>query len=65
MNTSIRKGVITRVSGPVVLARGLEDAGLYDVVKVGESGLIGEIIKLDGDKATIQIYEDNTLKRRG
>ena len=65
MNTSIRKGVITRISGPVVLARGLEDAGLYDVVKVGESGLIGEIIKLYGDEATIQIYEDNTLMRVG
>jgi len=58
-------GAITRISGPVVYAQGLNDAGLYDVVKVGNSGLIGEIIKLNGDVATIQIYEDNTLMRVG
>ncbi|MEN6499189.1 MAG: V-type ATP synthase subunit A [Rectinema sp.] len=58
-------GVVTRISGPVVMARGLDDAGLYDVVKVGNAGLTGEIIKLSGDDATIQIYEDNTLMRVG
>jgi V/A-type H+-transporting ATPase subunit A len=58
-------GSITRISGPVVYAQGLADAGLYDVVKVGAAGLIGEIIKLKGDQATIQIYEDNTLMRVG
>jgi V/A-type H+-transporting ATPase subunit A len=58
-------GSITRISGPVVYAKGLADAGLYDVVKVGAAGLIGEIIKLKGDQATIQIYEDNTLMRVG
>jgi V/A-type H+-transporting ATPase subunit A len=58
-------GSITRISGPVIYAQGLEDAGLYDVVKVGKAGLIGEIIKLKGDLATIQIYEDNTLMRVG
>ncbi len=58
-------GSITRISGPVVYAQGLVDAGLYDVVKVGAAGLIGEIIKLKGDQATIQIYEDNTLMRVG
>ena len=58
-------GAITRISGPVVYAQGLENAGLYDVVKVGNAGLIGEIIKLQGDIATIQIYEDNTLMRVG
>ena len=59
------RGAIIRISGPVVYARGLADAGLYDVVKVGSAGLIGEIIKLKGDEATIQIYEDNTLMRVG
>jgi len=58
-------GSITRISGPVIYAQGLEDAGLYDVVKVGAAGLTGEIIKLKGDLATIQIYEDNTLMRVG
>jgi len=41
-------GKIYRVSGPVVIARGLESPNMYDVVKVGNSGLIGEIIKLQG-----------------
>ncbi|MEN6500661.1 MAG: V-type ATP synthase subunit A [Rectinema sp.] len=58
-------GSIIRISGPVVYAKGLAGAGLYDVVKVGAAGLIGEIIKLKGDLATIQIYEDNTLMRVG
>jgi V/A-type H+-transporting ATPase subunit A len=58
-------GSITRISGPVVYAKGLEGAGLYDVVKVGAAGLVGEIIKLKGNLATIQIYEDNTLMRVG
>lgn len=60
-----KSGIITRISGPVVLAQDLENAGLYDVVKVGNAGLIGEIIKLKGDTATIQIYEDNTMMRVG
>jgi len=63
--SEIKTGTIIRISGPVVYARGLADAGLYDVVKVGSAGLIGEIIKLKGDEATIQIYEDNTLMRVG
>ena len=58
-------GSIARVSGPIVKARGMAAAGLYDVVKVGEAGLIGEIIRLEGDIATIQIYEDNTMMRVG
>ena len=58
-------GSIARVSGPIVKARGMAAAGLYDVVKVGEAGLIGEIIRLEGDIATIQIYEDNTMMRAG
>ena len=61
----MKAGTIARISGPIVKARGMESAGLYDVVKVGRAGLIGEIIRLEGDTATIQIYEDNTLMRTG
>lgn len=54
------KGIISKVSGPVVVARELRGARMYDVVKVGEFGLIGEIIRLAGDRATIQVYEDTS-----
>ena len=51
-------GKITRISGPIVYASGLEDCGLYDVVDVGEKKLIGEIIRQEGPRATVQVYED-------
>ncbi len=54
------EGKITRISGPIVYAQGLDSCGLYDVVEVGEAKLIGEIIRLKEGVATIQIYEDNT-----
>lgn len=54
------EGKITRISGPIVYAEGLDACGLYDVVEVGEAKLIGEIIRLKEGMATIQIYEDNT-----
>ena len=54
------EGRITRISGPIVYAEGLGSCGLYDVVDVGESRLIGEIIRLNKDSATIQVYEDDT-----
>lgn len=53
-------GKITRISGPIVYAEGLEKCGLYDVVDVGEKKLIGEIIRQDKGKATVQVYEDVT-----
>jgi V/A-type H+/Na+-transporting ATPase subunit A len=59
------EGSITRVSGPVVEAIGLSSAGLYDVVEVGEKRLIGEIIRLKDEKATVQVYENNTGMRVG
>ena len=62
---AMRAGTIARISGPIVKARGMDGAGLYDVVKVGNAGLIGEIIRLEGETATIQIYEDNTMMRVG
>ncbi len=53
-------GKITRISGPIVYAEGLEGCGLYDVVDVGNQKLIGEIIRQDKGKATIEVYEDNS-----
>jgi V/A-type H+-transporting ATPase subunit A len=53
-------GGISRISGPVVLSEGMRGSRMYDVVKVGEQELNGEIIRLDGDQAVIQVYEDTT-----
>src|SRR5712691_5819913 len=58
-------GVVYRVTGPVVAAKGLEGAKMFDVVRVGELGLVGEVIRLPGDTATLQIYEDTTGLRPG
>ncbi|HYA57174.1 MAG TPA: V-type ATP synthase subunit A [Thermoplasmata archaeon] len=58
-------GVVGRVSGPVVIAEGLVDAKMYDVVRVGSLGLVGEIIRLVGGTATVQVYEDTTGIRPG
>ena len=58
-------GVIIRVSGPVVIAEGIENQRMYDVVKVGQMGLVGEIIKISGNEATVQVYEDTTGIRPG
>ena len=58
-------GVVGRVSGPVVIAEGLADAKMYDVVRVGHLGLVGEIIRLVGGSATVQVYEDTTGIRPG
>ena len=58
-------GVVARVSGPVVTAEGLTGAKMYDVVRVGELGLVGEIIRLEGDRCTVQVYEDTTGLRPG
>ena len=57
--TKTRKnGEIVRVSGPLVVAKDMLGAKMYDVVRVGELGLIGEIIELRNDQASIQVYED-------
>jgi V/A-type H+-transporting ATPase subunit A len=58
-------GSVARVSGPVVIAEGLVDAKMYDVVHVGALGLVGEIIRLVGGTATVQVYEDTTGIRPG
>ena len=51
-------GKIIKISGPLIVAEGMADAKLYDVVKVSKKQLIGEIIELRGDKASIQVYEE-------
>ncbi len=51
-------GKVVKVSGPLVVASGMEQANMYDVVQVGEQGLIGEIIEMRGDRASIQVYEE-------
>ncbi len=53
-------GKITRISGPIVYAEGLDECGLYDVVDVGNARLIGEIIRQKSGCSTIQVYEDDT-----
>lgn len=58
-------GVVARVSGPVVIAEGLTGAKMFDVVRVGDLGLVGEIIRLVGETATVQVYEDTTGVRPG
>ena len=58
-------GVVSRVSGPVVIAEGLTGAKMFDVVRVGDLGLVGEIIRLVGETATVQVYEDTTGVRPG
>ena len=52
------QGKVLKVSGPLVIATGMEDADMYDVVHVGEQGLIGEIIEMRGDGASVQVYEE-------
>ncbi len=51
-------GRIVKVAGPLVVAEGLTDAKMYDVVRVGKEKLVGEVIVLDGDLASIQVYEE-------
>ncbi len=53
-------GVIQRVAGPVVAATGLDGVRMYEVVRVGPASLIGEVIRLEGDRAVIQAYEDTS-----
>jgi V/A-type H+-transporting ATPase subunit A len=53
-------GKIVKVSGPLVVATGLEDANMADVVRVGEQRLIGEILTMNGDSASIQVYEETS-----
>jgi len=57
--------IISRISGPVAVAKNLEGAHMFDVVRIGEMGLMGEIIRLEGNTAQIQVYEDTTGLKPG
>lgn len=63
--TTSGQSVVTRVSGPTVTAGGMAGAQMYEVVQVGELGLVGEVVRLNGDQATIQVYEDTTMLKPG
>ena len=65
LKNSMSNAIISRISGSVVVATGIENAQMFDVVRIGELGLLGEIIRLEGNKATIQVYEDTTGLRPG
>ncbi|ADL51404.1 H+transporting two-sector ATPase alpha/beta subunit central region [Clostridium cellulovorans 743B] len=57
---TLKVGRIEKVSGPLVVAEGMDEANIYDVCKVGDKGLIGEIIEMRGDRASIQVYEETS-----
>ena len=59
------KGTIERISGPLVVAKGMTGASMYEVARVGDIGLVGEIIELNGDLASIQVYEETSGLRPG
>ena len=61
----MQTGTITKVSGPLVVASGMRQANMFDVVRVSEQRLIGEIIEMRGDKASIQVYEETSGLRTG
>ena len=54
------QGTIVKVAGPLIMATGMADARMYDVVRVSNSRLVGEVIELRGDKASIQVYEETS-----
>lgn len=54
------KGIIKKVAGPLVIAEGMRDANMFDVCRVSEQRLIGEIIEMHGDRASIQVYEETS-----
>ena len=54
------KGTIMKVAGPLVIAEGMRDANMYDVVRVSRQRLLGEIIEMHGDQASIQVYEETS-----
>ncbi len=54
------RGTVVKVSGPLVIAEGMRDANMFDVVKVSDKHLIGEIIEMHGDRASIQVYEETS-----
>ena len=56
----MKAGTVVKVSGPLVVAEGMRDANMFDVVRVSDKRLIGEIIEMHGDRASIQVYEETS-----
>ena len=61
----MKQGKIVKVAGPLVVADGMEEAGMADTVRVGEEKLLGEILNMTGDRASIQVYEETSGLRPG
>ncbi|HUS57613.1 MAG TPA: V-type ATP synthase subunit A [Planctomycetota bacterium] len=59
------KAIITRISGPIVESSGMQNALMYELVEVGEARLVGEVIRVTGDRATIQVYENTSMVAPG
>ena len=59
------KGTILKISGPLVIAEGMRDVNLYDVVRVAHQRLIGEVIEMHGDQASVQVYEETSGLKPG
>ena len=60
-----KTGIIEKISGPLIIAENMKDADMFDVCKVGNLGLTGEIIEMHGDKASIQVYEETSGLKPG
>ena len=58
-------GKIIKISGPLIVADGMQDVKMYDVVRVSDKGLIGEVIELRGDRASVQVYEETSMLGTG
>ncbi len=65
MDREHSSGTIVKISGPLVVAEGMRDVNMFDVVNVGEAGLIGEVIEVHGDRASIQVYEETAGMKPG
>ena len=64
-NVALGEGRITRISGPIVAASGMRNVTMYEVVEVSRDRLIGEVVRVVGDVATIQVYENTSLVKPG
>ena len=64
-NIKMSIGIIKKVAGPLVIAEGMRDTNMFDVVRVSKQRLIGEIIEIHGDKASIQVYEETSGLKPG
>ena len=60
-----KEGIVKSIAGPLIIAKGMKGCQMYEVVRVGDEGLMGETIRLDGDDAYIQVYEDTSGLKPG